>query len=599
MGRALKIFAILGWGLALQAAGAGAGHLAQARAALDAGRNAEALEHYHKITERMPEYAEKLTDIVRYQLTSGQPTVAFQLIEIARRLRLPMADLDLYRALAMTRGRVCPAEQEVADPAAKMLLLAHTLRFHARFRDRNYDASPFEFATNGRRLQHLAASQTHYLEDIPRLRLLPGQGCPMFNGHFDNSLAEREREEFEMLKVWDKLITEIPFDQRPPGRDGVYIRLIDLAHQLKDEAFLKELLVIYVDADADRWAQLPLAEGRFIWQLLMDRELKPKPPYHAKVPEHQLVKTIFLRNQHLDYARWLALIDWSTTAASDREKILEHLISLDSTARKGRAMILRAQLYAARGEIPNAIGLLRELLMTQTSEVDSETEALALKVAAEIFSEYRADPVLRAAVQNAVPSVHWPKIFRPVVIDEALRGNGRQFRELIAMLTKAGRQRSMQLTPEHLDMLEWIGDRNLNAFRQNLSRYQQSRRMPGALQSFFSMLAERAVRLTPEVRASLQPVFAEIRNLLRQFIEKGQNDGRMQSLYNAFPGDGADSFDQAAWTVQQGNVTAGVVDLRESTTIPIGVDWGKPGRPPLRDLLPMPGSATARDWIIQ
>jgi hypothetical protein len=578
-------------------------NLDAARQSYKNGDLASAYRQYQAIDSRSADFADKLTDLIRHQLIQKRPLSAFQLVEVARRMELPIKDLDLMRATIMAQARLCAAEYSVDNHAAKLLLVANALRFSNRYRNRSYNAEPFSRASIGRRQNHLAPSQMHSLFDLSKIRLIPGQGCPVFSSLYLEDRSGIQQHELEVLEEWYLLNTDYGTDSSQsklaaPGSESVVIRLLDLAIEENAKDLATLLLDQYQKSDVQKWINLPFAEGRFLWQALIDKNLVAAPPYRPGQKEFEIAQQVFLSNRHIDYARWLALLDWSTVPAQQREKILEHLIGLDSSERRGRAMILRAQLYAARGEIVNALGLIRELLISASEPVDSDTEVLAISIAADIFTEYRADPTLRSAVQNSLPPSYWPRVFRPALVDEALRGNKKSFDGIIASLKKANKLRSVQLNDEQFDILDAFKDRQLAKFIKIIRPWREARRLGQMHLNFIALLAERVGRLSERSQTALSPFLYEISDLLRDFIEKGQNDGRMQALLAAFPKRPDQDFSKAAETVQQGNVDAGVVDLREATTIPIGLEWGTASRPPTRELIMMPVDATGREWHI-
>jgi hypothetical protein len=574
-----------------------------ARQSLKAGDLTTAYRHYQSIDSASGDFSEKLGDLIRLQIIHKRTLSAFQLIEVARRMEIQIKDLDLMRATTMSLARLCAAEYSVENRFAKLLLVANSLRFSNRYRSRDYSAEPFSRASIGRRQNHLAASQMHSLQDLAKIRLISGQGCPVFSSLYLEDRSKTQPNELDVLEEWYWMRNEFGTDSaslesRIPGSESVVIRLLDLAIQENAKELTDLLLDQFQKSDIQKWVNLPFVEGRFLWQALIDKNLVAVPPYRPGQKEFDIAQQVFLSNRHIDYARWLALLDWSTVPAPQRETILEHLISLDSSERRGRAMILRAQLYAARGEIVNALGLIRELLIATSEPIDTETEDHAIRIAADVFTEYRADPTLRAAVQTSLPSSYWPRVFRPALVDEALRANKSSYDGITASLIKANKLRAIQLSEEQFEILNALKDRRLPAFTKIVRSWRESRRLGQAHMNFIALLAERTGRMSERSRESLGPYLFEINDLLREFIEKGQNDGRIQSLLAAFPPRPNQPFAKATETVQQGNVDAGVADLREATTIPIGMDWGTAARPPTRELIMMPVDAAGREWHI-
>jgi|GEM_PF-2159840 len=573
--------------------------LAKAR---EAHRNNDldgAARFYNEIKFGDSVWPNKVIDFARINILRRKPQEAFRMMELLRTTDVAQPESGYYRALAFLLAKGCAAELPVENARWKALMNAHILRFNARYRSREYSGAPLEQAIGGVRQNHLGAKQFHALADIADIRVLAGQGCRLYGDRLKDPVKALHHE-FVALREFHMLGKMEDFPHIA-GEEQIRPRLLALAlkEPKKDDELISELITYYKDLPLADWYKLHGDERRFLFKTLLAKEVYPKPPIPADNAGFAFVINMIKNIPPKEGVIWLDLLDWKQVSVKDREEILDHFLSDDGLNARPMCLMARAELYAQASDPTKALGIVRQLLINGESNGDMEVEQRAIDLGTQIFSEYRYDPRLLGGIQAALPSTLWPRVFRPVLIDESLTGHGERFETAMAVLTKAGRVRSLGFTEDDLTLLRALGARNGGAVEKIMRLWLKDRRLNNNRMTFLALLSERMIGLKDADFVGLQSFSTLTAEILKEFLERGQNDERTQELFAFFRTASSEEFIRGNETVRQGLVKAGTVNIRDDHGSPIQVKWTAPDQPNLRELLVMPVTAVGRDWAIQ
>jgi hypothetical protein len=573
--------------------------LAKAREAHATNDMDGAARYYNEIRFGSSHWPDKVIDFTRINILRRKPQEAFRMMEMLRTIDIDEPEMKYYRALAFLLAKGCAAELPVENPRWKALMNAHILRFNARYRSREYSGAPLEQAINGTRQNHLGAKQFHALEDIPEVRVLAGQGCRLYGSRLQDPVKAQQHE-YVALKEFHTLGKDPAF---PPitGEQQIRPRLLFLAlkHAKKDDLLIDELISYYKDLPLQDWYKLHGDERRFIFKTLLSKEVYPKAPIPTENAGFTFVINMIKNIPPKEGVIWLDLLDWKQVTIKDREEILDHFLTDDGLNARPMCLMARAELYAQASDPTKALGIVRQLLINGESNGEMQVEQRAIDLGSQIFSEYRYDPRLLGGIQAALPSALWPRVFRPVLIDESLTGHHERFENAMAVLNKAGRSRSLGFSEDDLLLLRALGSRNAGAVDKILRSWLKDRRLNNNRMTFLAMLSERMMGLKDTDFQGLKTFSQLVAEVLKDFLERGQNDERTQELFAFYRTASSEEFIRGNETVRQGLVKAGTVNIRDEHESPINVKWAAPDQPNVRELLVMPVSAVGRDWAIQ
>ncbi len=571
--------------------------LEKARQLLEDGHLAEASKIYGTVSSNSSEFLDRLLDTARWHLLQNDAQESFRTLEIIRRLGLQeqVADFDYLRALAITRARGCALDLPIEKPEHKLLLRAHILRFPQRYYSRGYRADPSASARAGRHQTHLAGHQTHFLTDIPNLKILVGRGCRV--GRSDLANQERSQTvEFETLKEW----YEGYYADLAETHSAVALRLLELAIAKEDRALQSEILRQFNHRSADLWRKTPEPERTFVWGNLLRHELLLAGPYGREQAElRDLVINIILSNDQEDVAPWIALLKLEELSAEQQHALFSHLLRIETLPHRAYILYQKARLSAVRQEIQEALGTLQQLLMFGASEQDPEVQQASIELVVDIFREFRFDDTLLGAMQAAVPVGLWPQVFRPTLLDEALAGSRKGYAQIRTAALTAKRWRSLRLQSDEEAILEAMARRDTPAVRKHLQSWMRDNQLGAGRLRFIQDIANRAIGISPDERRRVQPLLNEFDRVAETFLARGQRQQELLALRHTLA-----TVDNNRLTLGQtapsfGGVVAGQVDLSRRMRIASPYVWETPARLPLRDLLLMPEKATNRAWQLR
>jgi hypothetical protein len=571
--------------------------VAQARAALVAGDVKGAGLLYQQVRPGDPRFPERLADTIRWQLLSQNFQEAWRITELARRIEAPVPDLDYYTALAATRHGTCALGFPVQDRLKRLLLHAHMYRFHNRYTNGSYNARPYDTADAGIQQTHLISDQVQYLEQIPQATLLKRKGCRFFYGRFSSRKIAAEWE-YKALRLFRELhLTGAP-DERF-NIDDVEVRMIELADELKDKETITLLLERYGLYDAPSWAGLEDQRRQFLWQKLIQHEMVPPPPYAKDSPRFPVVLSVIRSRPPDEGLNWLGLINWYDVDRSERLPLINHLLESKDQRYHPFLLTAKTELLYERGEMVEALGLVRRLLLLGESNGDPEIERRVAYIASEILAEFAYSEKVLGALQNSVPASRWTAIFRSLLLKHAIAGNQRGYQLIMKIMNDAGRKGQLQLDPDQLRLVDALVNRDLTAWQVVINKWSEARRIKGGALRIMTDLAAGIVPLTDPEFDRIKSFTSSAAVFLRRYLMQGEQQVRLQDLLLIFDRARASEWAKGGVAVGASAVAAGSVDLRDDQPLPAPFVWNPPARLALADLILVPDEAGNRRWILR
>lgn len=571
--------------------------LVEARAALAQGDKVGAGLRYLQIKPSSPIFFERLTDTARWHILEQNFQEAWRVTEVARRIGSPVPDLDYLTALAATKHGTCALGMEVADRQKRLLLQAHMYRFYNRYTGGSYSARPYALADSGIQQQHLIASQLQYLADIPESMLLKRKGCRFFYGRF-KSRKVAAAYEYTALELFRE--RHMTLDSTTKYNiDDVEIRLIELAEDNKKVSDQLRLLDRYYNYKAAQWAGIEDQRRQFLWQKLVEHKIYLPPPYRKDSEKFTEVLDIVLRRPPDEGLNWLGLIEWYDIDSAVRLRLVNHLLEAENTEFRPFLLTAKAELLHQKGEMLEALGLVRRLLLLGESDGDPEIERRVAYLAGEIFVEYAYNEKILGAVQNAVPASKWNIVFRMVLLKHALTGNQRGFRLILKVMADAGKQNQMQLDEEQMQLITALADRNFNAYYSVLKKWSEARRPKSNALRIFTDLATSVVPMTDGEFSRIKSFTDAAATFLKKYLMQGEQQVRIQDLLMVYDRARASEWAKGGVSVGASAVAAGSVDLRDDRVLPSPFTWSPPRRLPLADLILVPDGPGSRGWILK
>lgn len=572
-------------------------NLAAARDALAKDDAAEAGRHYSKIGVRSPLFAERLEDQVRWHISQQNFQEAWRLTEVARRIRLDVASLDYYTALAATRHGTCTLSLLVDDPLRRLLLHAYLYRFHNRYASNTYSAQPYDLADAGIHQSHLIISQEHYLSDIAKATLLKRSGCRFFYGRF-SSRKTASLWEYNTLQAFRN-----QWNVTPSGNkfkiDDVELRMIELAEEHKDKDMVLNLLENYEPYGPDSWNAMAQERRQFLWQKLVQYERYPAPPYGKDSPHYITVLNIVKARPPDEGIHWLALIKWYDIDRSERLPLLNHLLEAQDPRYRPFFLTAKAELLYERGDVVEALSLVRQLLLLGESGGDPEIERRVAFIASEILAEFVYSERILGALQNSVPAGRWSVIFRSLLLKHAVTGNQRGLDLITKIMRDAGRANQLQLDPEQTQLVSALVKRDFQGWHKIVQKWSESRRIKTNALRILADLSPLVVALNDEQYQRIKSFTDSVTTFLRRYLMQGEQQVRIQELLMIFDRERGSEWAKGGVTVGASAVAVGRVDLRDGDPLPPPFAWNPPSRLPPADLLLYPDGAGSRGWILR
>jgi hypothetical protein len=451
----------------------------------------------------------------------------------------------------------------------------------------------------------LNVSQTPYLSEIHSTKLLKGRGCRFSRPSF-NSEEAAEREEFRHLSQYLAYVNTGRLSA-PRNDVRVRIRLLELANRLQADGTASELLDDLTSLDPSQWVDMSEANRRFLWTVLQENGHVPPGAVLDGSPEDKIVEAIIRASSKNEVTYWLGIapIDqWSLKRKRDIFKAVDDLGPFPGRS----AVILRRALIAYAEQKPReSLEFIRRILspndeMSNTTADDAAAEestvALTLQLVEKLLGEYKYDQAVLASIKTSVPSTHWRRIYRGLLLQYAIRGDVKGYNRLKAQLFSDDRGVwKARMTPETLSALDDIANRSLSKLSKSLVSLAQESRT-----DFIRLSKDVAIR----VAGYSNDEFRSVAPVLSQFIpllEKDRASGRQSSdtedvirILGRFRLDRANKTETA---VHGGITHVGAANIRPLLNLNNPFVWAPLNRLPLTNLLAMPDAAGSRGWSIQ
>jgi len=571
--------------------------LKSARSALLKNDKTEAGAYYSKIKPNSRLFPERLTDSIRWQFLQMDFQEAWRITEIARRISLSIEDLDYYTALAATKHGTCTLGFSVKDEAKKLLLNAYMYRFYNRFSSSNYSARPYSIADSGIQQQHLIAGQIQYLTAIPTSTLLRRNGCRFFYSRFSSRKIAGDNE-YATLNLFREKHLAKPLEQQFKI-DDIEVRLIELAGDQKDEEGKKRLLDRYKSFTVDQWLSIEDQRRRYLWQKLIDLSLFEPGPHGVSSDKFADIVTLIRSRPPDEGLNWLAQLDWYDIPSATREQLVDHLLEAQDQRYKAFLLTAKTELLYEKGQMIEALVLVRRLLLLGESNGDPEIERRITYIAGQIFVEYAYSEKMLGAIQNAVPAAKWNTVFRMALLKHAVAGNSRGFNLIIKVMEDAGKKNQLQLDGEQLRLVKALAERDFSRFSQMLQLWAEARRPKSNALRVLTDLGSSIVSLRDDEFVRIKSFTDRVAIFLKKYLMVGEQQVRIQDLLLVFDRERSGEWAKGGVTVGASAVPAGSVDLRDDRTLPVPFTWAPPTRLALSDLLLVPDGAGSRGWILK
>ena len=572
-------------------------HLNAARAALLKDNKNEASIFYSKIKPSSPLFSERLTDTIRWQFIQADFQESWRITEIARRISLPLPQIDYYTALAATKHGTCTLRFGVEDDAKKLLLNAYMYRFYNRFYGGNYAARPYAVADAGIQQQHLISAQIQYLAAIPTATLIRRNGCRFFYNRFSSKKIAGENE-YASLNLFREMHLAKPIDQQF-NIDDIEVRLIELSEEQKDEKGTERLLERYKTYTVDQWINIEDQRRRFLWQKLIDQETIAPGPHGAVSEKFADIIQMIMSRPPDEGLNWLAQLSWYEISAETRERLVDHLIDAKDPRYRAFLLTAKTELLYERGQMIEALALIRRLLLLGESDGDPEIERRVTYLAGLIFVEFAYSEKILGAIQNAVPAARWNTVFRMVLLKHAVSGNIRGFNLMLKVMADAGKKNQLQLDVEQMKLVTSLAERNFSQFEATLQAWAKARRPKSNALKILTDLGANLVSLRDDEFSRIKDFTDRVAVFLKNYLMVGEQQVRIQDLLLIYDRERASEWSKGGVSVGASAVPAGSVDLRDDRPLPVPFIWNPPTRLALSDLLLVPDGAGSRGWILK
>ncbi len=572
-------------------------HLNQARAALLKDNKALAGSFYAKIKPSSPLFSERLTDSIRWQFIQLDYQESWRITEMARRISLELPNLDYYTALAATKHGSCTLGFEVEDRSKKLLLNAYMYRFYNRFYGGNYSARPYSVADSGIQQQHLINNQIQYMSAIPTSTLIRRNGCRFFYNRFSSRKIAGEYE-YASLNLFRELHLAKPIDQQF-SIDDVEVRLIELAEEQKDDKGKERLLERYKTYNIDQWMAVEDQRRRYLWQKLIDEETILPGPHGSKSDKFADIIRLIKSRPPDEGLNWLAQVSWYEIPAETREQLVDHLLNAEDTRYRAFLLTAKTELLYERGQMIEALALVRRLLLLGESDGDTEIERRVTYIAGLIFVEYAYSEKILGAIQNAVPAAKWNTVFRMVLLKHAVSGNSRGFNLMLKVMEDAGKKNQLQLDAEQMKFVTALAQRNFAQYAEVLQLWGKGRRPKANSLKILTDIGANLVALRDDEFGRIKDFTDRAALFLKNYLMVGEQQVRIQDLLLIYDRERASEWSRGGVSVGASAVPAGSVDLRDDRPLPVPFTWNPPTRLALSDLLFVPDGAGSRGWILK
>jgi hypothetical protein len=589
--------------------------LADARRLLASGKETEASLKYGQITESDELFVERLEDMVRWHLLGGRSEEAWRIVEMSRRMKFPMANLNYYGALALLKSGACPLYFLQEPVRWAMLINAHIYRFGRSFSRGSYSSDPYQAASRGTRQTHLSSEQTPFLKDLKATRIIRGAGCRGYKEVLSDK-KESLKGEFALLSQWYRKTQKLagsnkragPFlAEVEPGTNMVLSRLLEMAWRAKDSELMAELLLGFKSMPVADWVALPEPERRFYFQKMVEGGLLAAGPYSAMEdgsqtpPPFALAFSVIVNSKDKIAGKWAGLIGYDRLSAEERLSMVTHLLSIEGIEHRQYLLLQLATLHYQKGNVRKSLAAIKRLLVDGGDNLYGDQLVFdgATQLAMEILSEYRYDEKILGIIQTSLPRSLWGRSIRQMLIRHGLTGTKRAFRIMSKMMPRKRLMRLTRLKENHYQFLEALADRRLSRFSKATDSLGGKGRLPSQHFNFLREVAEQVLALTPFERQGVQPYLSKVAASLLSYLKQGRARVEFIDLIYVFDQKQQEQWTQGSTSVTSGAVAVGSINIGQKAVVPYPFKWSAPDSLGARDLLVMPISFAGRQWHIK
>jgi DNA-binding transcriptional ArsR family regulator len=573
-----------------------AGDLEQARGAFQGGNTQQAAEFYGKITPDDPEWSDKLEDSIRWFFINKKYQSAWRVTQLALRTHIQIKDLSYYEKLSALKFGACPLGSRVAPLSFELLAQAHAVRFYQRLANEpTAPKSASEAADRGMQVSALADFATPYLRDLKNTKLISGMGCRFNRPKFANTQMAEERE-LDLLRLYMARVTAYP-EERPGDDRPIQIRIMELARKLKYGDLSKAILTMFSRVSIEDWARLKDPERRYLWNVLQEEGLVPARMLVVGSREDTIVKNILPTTEAVDAASWLGIVNFDEWPIKDREVLFAFLDQLIDLPYHDEIILRRAILSYEAGAHQQTVEYLRRILATpEASEVSRQG---ALTIVERLLSEYQYNEGMLGAIQGAVPVAYWPRVYRGILIDHALRGNLQGFLAIEnQLMSKNKSSNSMsRLPPDLLAIYEALAHRKSLEYAKMVESLRERR--PNEFMIYANDIATRAEGLSDEEFEKIEAVIAQLVKLLRKDLDSGKAQTQVSSLLASLERSSHDQRSLAEKAARGGVTHIGAVNIRPLVKLQNPFAWTQGVTTSRRDFLVVPAQVGDRAWRIE
>jgi hypothetical protein len=567
-------------------------NLSQGIMFLEQDNLSSAQKMFHQISFPSSEWQTKVLALMRYHFAKRDYQEVWRIGQVLNRTGRVSEEQKLLMKSAMYLHQSCILDTDSTIEGFDYLLDAATYRFPNKYSTQSTEwGESFQAWDEGHHRTALSSSLNFYLTEIPKAKLLSGQGCSKLRFGLDDKLRAKKGELHAIIGFFEtRSQLKEQFKIQPRFELLLLARGLELSHTTK----IKEPLL---DDELEKMSlasliELPDPERRFLWSARM----ATKPWSDAET--FKFIKQTILTSTDPATADWLAQLDLNKVALADRIFILEKLLEYQQLSENNFLLLQLAEAYWLRQDTKKTLRVLRRLLIEGFGQTDQTIELASLDLAAQIFSELKWDESVMGAMQASLPKALWVGLHLRVLKQAAYKGEKIRFEQILKRL---GRNSS---GGQQVELLRSLAYRNLTTFKKLLLNVgpakNASLRLSRHALSLLDDLAAAQFDFSPATIKSLGRFYDEIVKVLRQVLENPmEEDEHLQQLVYAFSQAVEGQWIEGNATVRRGIIKAGKVSLKEEVLIVCPFKLAIPKTLPLRELIFKPVGIAPGQWVLE
>ena len=566
-----------------------------ARKAFKAGDVKGASDFYSKITPSDAEWNDKLEDSIRWFLLNKKYQSAWRVTQMAIHTRRDVNKVTYYEKLAAIKFGACPFGSSVGPVSFDLLLRAYGARFYQRFAQS--PAVPVDAdvaADRGVQVTTLADFETPNLRDLKRTKLLLNRGCRFSRPKYKDSKFADEAE-LDYLRRYMAWVSSHPEDRLEDERP-IQIRIMELAQRLKYDDLATSILTMFNSISLADWAKMRDPERRYLWNAMVKQELIPSGVLPLGGHDERVVKSILPTADAVNAASWLGIVNFDEWPINEREILFGQLDQLTDLPFHDEIVYRRAILSYEAGAHTKTIEFVRRILATE--DASEAARQGALTIVERLLSEYQYNEAMLGAIQGAVPMAYWPRIYRGLLIDHALRGNLKGFLAIKNQLfAKSKSSGSSRLSLEAMAIYEALAHRKGLEYAKLIEKLHDRR--PNEFVHYANDIAERAEGLSDDEYDKVEDVILQLTKIIRKDLDSGKSQEQMTGLLASLERAARDQRSTAEKSARGGVSHVGAVNIRPFAKLTNPYVWTEPVTLGRRELLAMPTSVGDRTWHLE